>query len=186
MNPILIDGPAVEPVTLAEMKAHLRLDDDAEDDLVAGLVKAARLMVEAAARRILVAQRWRMVLDAWPPGGTVLLPLAPLMAVEGVAVFDAAGTAHPVPAQAIETDALSDPPRVAVAGAPSPGRPRNGIAIDVSVGFGATPDTVPATLRLAVKIIVAHWFTHRGDMEGLQALPADALALIAPFQRARL
>jgi uncharacterized phiE125 gp8 family phage protein len=73
MNPILVEGPAVEPVSLADMKAHLRVDDDAEDALIEGLVKAARLMVEAASRRLLVSQTWRVLLDRWPEGGTLLL-----------------------------------------------------------------------------------------------------------------
>jgi uncharacterized phiE125 gp8 family phage protein len=41
MNPILIDGPAVEPVALADMRAFLRLDDAAEDDLVTALIGTA-------------------------------------------------------------------------------------------------------------------------------------------------
>ena len=71
------------------MKAYLRVDDDdgTQDELIAGLVKAARLMVEAASRRILIEQRWRVVLDRWPRGGAVLLPLSPLIAVERIKVF---------------------------------------------------------------------------------------------------
>ena len=56
MNPILITGPAVEPVTLAEMRAYLRLDDTAEDDLVAALVTTARQCVESASGRMLIIQ----------------------------------------------------------------------------------------------------------------------------------
>ena len=93
MIPILINGPAVEPVGLAEMRAHLRVDGPQEDDLIAGLVTAARLMVEAASRRILVAQTWRVVLDRWPSGRIVHLPLSPLIAVTRVAVADGA-SAH--------------------------------------------------------------------------------------------
>lgn len=51
MNPILIAGPAVEPVTVAEMRAFLRLDDAAEDELVAVLITTARHRVEAASGR---------------------------------------------------------------------------------------------------------------------------------------
>ena len=187
MIPIFIDGPAVEPITLADMKAYLRADDDpAQDDLIAGLVKAARLTIEAASRRILIAQRWRVVLDRWPPGGTILLPLSPVIAIDSIRVTDAAGVATDVPSTAFEADLMSDPPRIAVSGAPEPGRPRNGIAIELRAGYGASPDAVPATLKLAIRILVAHWFEHRGDMAGEQILPPEAFALVAPFQRARL
>lgn len=187
MNSILIGGPAVEPVTVPEMKAYLRVDDDdAQDDLIAGLVKAARLTVEAASRRILIEQRWRVVLDRWPQDGTVTLPLLPVIAVDGIEIFDAAGTATEIPAGSIDSDLLSDPPRVTVSDAPEPGRARNGIAIDLRAGYGATSDAVPATFKLAIRILVAHWFENRGDIPGEQILPAAALSLLAPFQRARL
>ena len=188
MIPIFISGPAVEPISLGEMKAYLRLDDDdaTQDDLIAGLVRAARLMVEAASRRILIEQSWRVVMDCWPAGGTILLPLSPLIAVDGITVTDALGNASDVPAGAFEADALSDPPRIAIAGAPEPGKPRNGISIALRAGYGAAPEAVPATLKLAIRILVAHWFENRGDVAGEQFLPPEALALVAPFQRMRL
>ena len=45
---------------------------------------------------------------------------------------------------------------------------------------------MPASLRLAIKILVAHWFENRGDLAGEQILPPEAFALVAPFRRARL
>jgi uncharacterized phiE125 gp8 family phage protein len=186
MNPILVEGPAVEPVSLADMKAHLRVDDDAEDALIEGLVKAARLMVEAASRRLLIEQRWRVHLDRWPENGTLLLPLSPLITVEGITIADASGAEVPIPPERIDADLLSDPPRIAASDPPVPRLPRNGIAVTLRAGYGASSEDVPATLRLAVKIIVARWYENRGDIAGDQTLPPDALALVAPFRRARL
>jgi uncharacterized phiE125 gp8 family phage protein len=187
MIPIFIDGPAVEPITLEEMKAYLRVDDDStQDELIAGLVKAARLMVEGVSRRVLIEQRWRVVLDRWPRGGTIMLPLSPVMTVESIKVADEAGTATALPAASFDCDLLSDPPRIAVSDVPEPGRARNGIAVELRAGYGAGADAVPAPLRLAVKILVAHWFENRGDVVGEQILPPEALTLVAPFQRARL
>ncbi|WP_262027644.1 head-tail connector protein [Microvirga sp. Mcv34] len=188
MIPIFISGPAVEPVTLGEMKAYLRVDDDdvTQDDLILGLVKAARLMVEAASRRVLIEQRWRVVLDRWPDGGTILLPVSPLIAVDRITVADASGDTSEVPANAFETDALSDPPRIAVIDAPQPGKSRNGIVIELRAGYGTAPEAVPATLKLAIRILVAHWFENRGDAIGEQILPPEALALVVPFQRVRI
>ncbi|MBM6592379.1 head-tail connector protein [Microvirga pudoricolor] len=186
MNPILIGGPAVEPVSLADMKAHLRVDGEDENELIAGLVKAGRLMVESASRRLLIEQAWRVTLDAWPLDGVLSLPVSPVIALDAVRVAGEGGAMVDVDPGAVEADLLSDPPQVIVRGAPRPARPRNGIALDLRGGYGASAHDVPATLALAVKLVVAHWFEHRGDMEGLQTLPADALALIAPFQRIRM
>ena len=44
----LSSGPAVEPVTLSEAKAHLRLETTAEDALVTSLIMTSRLHIEAA------------------------------------------------------------------------------------------------------------------------------------------
>jgi uncharacterized phiE125 gp8 family phage protein len=188
MIPIFISGPAVEPITLGEMKAYLRVDDDdgTQDELIMGLIKAARLMVEAASRRILIQQHWRVVLDRWPADGTILLPLSPLIAVDGITVTDASGTASDVSASAFATDALSDPPRIAVAEGPEPGKPKHGISVALRAGYGVAPESVPATLKLAIRILVAHWFESRGDVIGEQILPPEALALVAPFQRVRI
>jgi uncharacterized phiE125 gp8 family phage protein len=182
MNPILIDGPAVEPVSLAEMKLYLRVDDDVEDELIAGLVKAARLMVEAAARRILVEQTWVVALDAWPRSGAVMLPLSPLIAVDGITARPSDATEAPVDPAHFEVDAAGDPPGIVLRGP----LPEGSIRIACRAGYGASPEDVPQSLRLAMKAIVAHWYTHRGDMEGLQQLPPDVLTLVSPFQRARL
>jgi hypothetical protein len=62
----LITPPASEPVTLAEAKAHLRLEIGDDDALVAGLVTAARQHVEDLIAQSLVTQTWQLTLDKFP------------------------------------------------------------------------------------------------------------------------
>ena len=187
MVPIAIDGPAVEPVSIPEMRAHLRLEDGAEDELVSGLVKAARLLVEASSRRILVEQRWRLRLDRWPVRRTVMLPLSPLIAVERIAVRNAQGVASDLAPEFYEADTACDPPRIQVSPlAPEPGQSTGGIEIDLRVGYGANAIAVPAPLRLAIRMLVARWFENRGDLLGEQTLPPEVQTLLAPYRRARL
>ncbi|WP_162783826.1 baseplate multidomain protein megatron [Devosia naphthalenivorans] len=56
MTSYLLAGPAGEPVSLAEAKAFLRVDDGAEDGLIGTLIGAARLHVEGVTGRALLAQ----------------------------------------------------------------------------------------------------------------------------------
>ena len=186
MTPIPIDGPAVEPVGAPDMRAYLRLDDGADDDLIAALVRTARMHVEAAAGRVLVESRWRVGLDAWPEGRVVPLPVSPLIAVERVRVFDPDGGATDVPAGLYEADPFSDPPSLIVDPlAPEPGRGGQGVLIEVRAGFGATSESVPEPLRQAVRLLVARWFENRGDADP-GPLPPDVWALVAPFRRMRI
>ncbi len=188
MIPILITGPAAEPVSLAEMKAWLRLDGEEEDTLVAALLTAARLTVEAASARFLLTQTWRLVHDAWPAGGIIPLAQGPLVDVVAIRVYAGNGVAQTVPTAALIASRARDPAELRLAGpVPAPGRSREGIEIDLVFGYGASPSDVPAPLRQAVRMLTARWFEHRGDArERDRGLPAEIVALIAPYRRARL
>ena len=59
----LVAPPEVEPVTLEEAKAHLRLEGDSDDDYVSALLTAARERVELFLRRALITQAFEYVLD---------------------------------------------------------------------------------------------------------------------------
>lgn len=62
----LTTAPAVEPVTLSEAKAHLRLDISDDDALITTLITAARVHAENVCRRAFVTQKWDLYLDSWP------------------------------------------------------------------------------------------------------------------------
>ena len=96
MQRILLAGPATEPVLLPEAKAHLRVDGTAEDELIEGLVAAARARVETATRRLLITQSWRLVIGRWSRVA-LPLPIQPVLAVDAVRAVDAAGVATVLP-----------------------------------------------------------------------------------------
>lgn len=190
MTALLIDPPAIEPVTLAEAKAHLRLTGSDDDDYVAAMITAARLQVESATRRLLIDQTWRFYRDDWPPGGRLDLPIAPVTAVTAVTVYDDAGEPTVLAPGSWLLDAAAVPARlVFTASRPEPGRPINGIEIDVVAGYGASGLAVPQPLRLAIMTLVARWYE---DREGLAygIVPSRVAgafeALVAPFRVMRL
>lgn len=189
MTPFLLVGPAVEPVPVAEMKSHLRLDHDADDALLGMLIEAARCAAEAHAGRLMISQTWRLALDRWPAGGVVRVPLAPFAGLVAARVLPQSGAAANLPLSDFVTDTVAEPGRIAVRGAPpAPGRRFAGVELDVAVGYGAAPGDVPEPLRQAVRLLAAHWYENRGDElpERTDALPPQVAALLNPFRRARL
>lgn len=186
----LLAGPAEEPVTLARAKAWLKVDGDDEDALIGTLVTAARLHLESTTGRALVNQSWRLVLDAWPAGGEVRLPVAPLHELTAIRAFDEQGDDHAIPmAQFLVAGdgrgRLILP--ATVSGMPAI-RSRLGIEIDYVAGFGDADD-VPEDLAQALLVLVAHWFEHRDAVviAGAGAvIPLGFDRLIAPWRELRL
>ena len=68
--------PAVEPVTLAEAKAHCRVDTSTDDAYIGSLIEAAREWCEAYCDETFVHKRYRMTLDSFPT--EIELPRPPM------------------------------------------------------------------------------------------------------------
>jgi uncharacterized phiE125 gp8 family phage protein len=161
-----IQVPAVEPVTLVEAKAHLRVTDSLEDTLIGRLIAAAREEVEAAAGLALISQNWRLYLDAWPSSGIVRIRRHPVQSIIMVTVYDRNGVAHAQSLSGLVLDRASRPARLHVPDSlMPPAHITNGIEIDFRAGYGDTGVDVPDGLKRAVLLLVAHWFEHRGSGE---------------------
>ena len=191
MAMLLRSGPNLEPVTIEEVKAHLRVDGSDEDALLASLVLTSRLHIEAALSIALVAQSWRMVLDVWPKNGIVAMPIAPVMMIEDVRVIAANGDVNTVAADTYHLDVAGRPRRLMpLAGAwPSPGRRTAGIEIDLIAGYGATAADVPAPIRQALLLLIAHWYEHRDPFEigaPQTNVPNAVSRLLGPYRAVRL
>lgn len=182
-------APAVEPVTLADAKAQLRIGHDSEDDLVAGLIRAAREEVEAQAGVAMISQNWRLALDRWPRFGRVALLIHPVVEILSVTVYGADGEASLVDPSTYEVDVASRPARLYFATRPEPSCIMNGIEIDFSAGFGADGDAVPERLKRATLLLVAHWYEFRagfGAADQPVSIPPEFGRLISAFRRGRL
>lgn len=66
---VLVTPPTVEPVSLPEAKAHLRIVHNLDDTRITQKKKAARLKVENFLERALLQQTWRLSLDDFPEEG---------------------------------------------------------------------------------------------------------------------
>jgi uncharacterized phiE125 gp8 family phage protein len=192
MAALLIEAPAVEPVSLAEVKEHLRVDGADEEPLIVALITTARLTIEHLAGLALMTQRWAVLLDAWPDGRAIELPVAPVASIDALRVYDDADTASLIEPAEYFADLASRPARLVRRSShpwPAPGRVANGIEIELTAGFGAVPDDVPDTLRWAVLMLVGHWFENRAAVEAgaqLRHVPLAVQAVLGPYRKVRL
>ena len=185
---VLTAPPAVEPVTLAEAKAHLR----AEDTLIASLIITSRLHIEAALGLALVTQSWSYFIDAWPRGPQLSLPLRPVQSIGAVKLYAADETVTILPADTYFLDGAATPARLVRQGSlawPKPGRTASGIEIAIIAGYGNSAVFVPAPIRQAILLLVAHWHEHREPVAIGQAnasVPSTVSDLLLPYRWVRL
>jgi len=185
MTSILLTAPAIEPVSLSEAKAFLRVETDEEDPLIAALIASARQYIETQTRLALIVQSWRLVLDSWPACGRVDVRPGPLRSVAAARVFDFEGNPHEVDLQALVPDFGASALAFIPWSVPLPARIGAGLEIDVICGYGDTEADVPDPLRQAIRLLTAHWFENRGLIASDAAavvLPASAASLIAPYR----
>ncbi len=189
---VLSAGPEVEPVSLAEAKAHLRIDGTAEDILIGSLIVTSRLHIEAEMGLALVTQGWSWFTDAWPRGASMKLPLRPVQSIAAVRTYDDAGVATTLSPDAYFLDGAGKPARLVRQGAlawPKPGRIANGIEIALVAGYGDAAADVPEPIRHAILLLVAHWHEHRSPLEvgPLAQPPPDMVEkLLKPYRAMRL
>ncbi|MBM3543988.1 MAG: hypothetical protein FJX44_05730 [Alphaproteobacteria bacterium] len=188
---VLTEAPAVEPVSLAEAKAHLRIDSDHEDALIGALITTARMFVERTLGLALITQGWSYFLDAWPRSYTMALPLIPVQAVSAVRLHGADGSVTTLDTDSYAVDVLSQPARIVLNGAMPTVAPRalNAFEVLLLAGYGDEEEDVPATLRHAVLLLVAHWFERREPVvlgAAAQDVPATVAGLLLPYRKVRL
>lgn len=134
----LVTPPTTEPVTLAEAKAHLRVDVADDDALITNHITAARMQAESICRRVFVTTGFELYLDGFPSfnynntitgylpqeqagwgalraynvrfrGRRIDLPFPTLQAVSSVKYYNTAGPLITLDPSVYLVDAISEP-----------------------------------------------------------------------------
>ena len=186
---LLTSAPALEPITLAEAKNHLKVDETDDDTLISSLITSARMHVETELNRALITQGWSVFRDRWPQSGQLSLPLAPVQGVSAITLYSADGTSSAYALGNVEIDTISDPARLTLtttASPPEPGRRTNGIEIAITAGYGPAAANVPEPIRQAILMLTAHWYENREPVAlGAQAadIPGTVTSILHPYRR---
>lgn len=164
---VLVTAPSVEPLSLADAKAWLRVQHTAEDDLITDLIVAARQRAELLSERQLITATWRLTLDSFPSGnGGLVIPRPRLISVTSITYVDTAGTTTTMPAADYIADTDSEPGWIVPAYGdiwPTPRVQANAVKVTYTAGYGAAATNVPKELILGIKGHVAVHYQKRMD-----------------------
>jgi len=183
-------APAVEPVSVADMKLHLKQDSSHDDGLITDLIVSARELIELTTRRSLVNATYILILDSFPQ--EIRPPRSPLSSVTSVAYLDTDGNSQTASAATVyQTDTSFLPGRISLregADWPDTQDAIQAVTVTFVAGHGAAAANVPAALRQALKILVAHWYDPARSL-GVTGtiftkLPQAYESLIAPYSLA--
>ena len=165
-------APDVEPVSLAEMKNHLRVDSDItiDDTLIGSLIIAAREYVESFTARAVITQTWLMHLEAFPAKDYIVLPFGCLQSVTSIKTKDKDGVETTLTAatQYLVDNSDETAGRVTLPYAVSwPSLnpyPVNPITIEFICGYdpdGLSAQPVPESIKAAIKLLVGDLYENR-------------------------
>lgn len=201
----LVTAPTETPVSLAEAKEYLRVDETADDLRITSMIKAATLRLEAAADVKFITQTWDYFLDRFPsnmrddwwdgvveapisilqsPCKQIEMPIGPIQSFGGLFTYDDDDTEYAFDSSNLSIDLSSGYGRVSLkTGGTWPStvlRGVNGIRIRATVGLGVDAASVPEDIKNAILLLVAAMYEARGDVQ--PQIPAEALMLIEPYR----
>ncbi len=202
--------PAIEPVSLAEVKSSLRITNTAEDSLLTQYIEDARIFAEKYTSRRLITQTvlsyydslsGRGLSDAWWPGTmqgplTILnqveeavLEFAPAQTISEVKVYDFSNNETVIAATSYYLDNFDEDMRAKLVVNENNSIPlgtgtrtQNGVSIEYIAGYGSAASDVPSALRRAIILLVGHMYANRGDCDESCAKSCGAMPMLEQYK----
>jgi len=171
------------PVTLATMKATLRLDNSDQDALLTASIWAASQSVEAYTGQTLTTTTFEAFWDDMP--AVFQLPTnSPVQSIESIKYYDQDGTEQTLASDQYRADIYRQPARIEPAYGvswPAVRNMANSVTVQYKAGHGDASTDVPAVLAAAVESQAVDIYEHPeslivGTISGLNATAERLLA----------
>lgn len=190
--------PAVEPISLDELKLHLRISNTLDDAWLTAAIIAARKTAEDYTGQFFIQRNVLQTMDTsgsiqseWWDGvrdgpisllsvREIELLKPPLQSVTSVVIYDDSDAATTVSPSTYFVDNADQSQRGRVILRrgqtwPVVMRVANGMEITYVAGYGTTAASTPEDLRHGLKILAAYMYVNRGDCSCDQAGAASAV-----------
>ena len=183
----LLVSPAIEPLTLADAKRQLNVDQDFTDDdlIIARITAAARQYAETHTRSSFITQQWSLVLDGfpgcWSSRGLLFLEHGPVQSIDSITYLDMTGTLQTLPPADYAADLSGVRGRV---------QPRFGlvwpvtlpqigaVTVNFTAGYGVTADAVPPGLVHWMKMRIGTLYEHREEVVSARGVIVTPLSFV--------
>jgi uncharacterized phiE125 gp8 family phage protein len=161
-----ITQPAVEPVSLAFAKTHVRVDTETDDLYIQSLISVARQYVEDVLDITICTTVWEVKYDLFPIWA-IILPRLPMQDKtitvtyrSGDGTYSTLSSAN----AAFQVDASVLPGRIYPQWAtawPATRGDENSVTVRYTAGYGDDGQNVPPVVKHLILILVAHWYDTR-------------------------
>jgi uncharacterized phiE125 gp8 family phage protein len=166
----LVLAPAVEPLSIDEVKRYCGLVADDHNELLEGLISAATEYAQEYTHRAFIRQTWDLWLDRFPDGNFLSITRPPLIDVTWVKYLDSSGTLTEWDAAnytATPTSAVNAQQgrilRAEATAWPVAQAAPQAVTVRYRAGYGTTGEHVPMVIRVAMKKFIAEVWSARAE-----------------------
>lgn len=152
---IRVTQPASEPITLAEAKAHLRIDTNDDDTLVGSLISAARDAAERYCGRSFASADFIAMVDRFPLSGPMLF-FPDISACASIEYLDSAGNVQTFTGFTLDEDTSELFPATTWP---------TGTRLKISFTAGADPEP---SVKAAMLMLLTDYYENRGAQQWQQ------------------
>jgi len=182
----LTTPPADEPLTVAQLKSHARIDHAHEDSDYADYIKAARETAEHFTRRQFLEATWTAKYDEFPPCTIWELPYPPLLSVTSLSYLDTAGVSQTLTLNTDYKVQSGDSRFIFLPFGkswPLAYDEPSAVTIVYKAGWSA-PENVPAPIVQAIRMTAAQLILNRETLSpvDLKEIPVGAHRLLEPWK----
>lgn len=157
----LITPPSTEPLTLAQAKAHLRVDFNADDDYISALITVARQAVENYCRISLLTQTRQSVRNEFRQIN--YLDYGPVQSIDSIKYIDVLGVEQTLDSAVYKLQRSDDYDYFILAPSqqyPIVGSYESGIAIQYQCGYSSSSD-IPKPILQAMLLHIGDLYENR-------------------------
>lgn len=168
-----LEGPQLEPLSLAEVKQHLRISHDADDASLRASLSASRQAIENFLEISVLSQKWEFRETIYGLS-RVELPHGPVISVTDMKL-------NKKPLALDKYSLIQEGTRSYVHDLDYL---FGDLCIRYDAGFGRQADSVPSDIKQAMLILVTYFYENRGEDD--MPIPTQIKELLQPYRRYRV